>query len=233
MRKSSKKSNSLKSLLRYTFSLLGFLAGIVLLILLWRFYSDKEAASIYNNQQYEAVRPTPNANVNITDRLATVFASYHSTKPLTPTPSPVSGVTFSICTLSGSSSDAEELLFLDLLNQYRRQNGKTALTLNTKLTDAAKWLSNDMATKNYFDHTDSQGRSPFDRMRAWSYNYSAAAENVLAGNATALSGLEAWKNSPAHNANMLGNYTEIGIGRACVTTSTYKWYWTTKFGTPL
>ena len=43
--------------------------------------------------------------------------------------------------------------------------------------------------------------------------------------------MDAWKNSPGHNQNMLdGSWTEIGIGRAYNSGSTYGWYWTTTFG---
>jgi uncharacterized protein YkwD len=152
----------------------------------------------------------------------------------TSTPSPTATtVAPNTCTLSSASTDSEEMAFLGLINQYRQQNGKTALTLNTKLTDASKWMSNDMASKNYFSHTDSQGRSPFARMQAFGYSYSAAAENIFAGDYRASVAMQSWKDSPGHNTNMLGNYKDIGIGRACTSSSSYKWYWTTKFGTPL
>jgi uncharacterized protein YkwD len=136
------------------------------------------------------------------------------------------------CVAGSAAAEGEELAFLDKINQYRQQNGKPALTLNGQLNDSSNWMSNDMATKNYFSHTDSQGRSPFDRMRAFGYSYSAASENLYAGKASADGAFESWRNSPGHNTNMLGNYREIGIARACNANSTYKWYWTTNFGTP-
>jgi uncharacterized protein YkwD len=93
-------------------------------------------------------------------------------------------------------------------------------------------MSQDMANKNYFSHTDSLGRDPFMRMAAFGYNYPhTAGENIAAGMDSAQAAFTAWKNSPGHNANMLGSgYTVIGIGRAYNSSSTYGWYWTTDFG---
>jgi uncharacterized protein YkwD len=140
--------------------------------------------------------------------------------PSTPPPVAVTGL------------DGEESAFLTLINQYRQANGKAALTLNQNLINSSKWLSGDMANKNYFNHTDSQGRDPFKRMSDFGYGLNTyKAENIAAGFSTAAQALDAWKNSPGHNANMLdGNYKVIGIGRAYNPNSVYKWYWTTDFG---
>ena len=134
--------------------------------------------------------------------------------------------------LVATSLDGEESAFLTLINQYRQANGKPALTLNQNLISSSKWLSGDMASKNYFDHKDSQGRDPFTRMSDFGYGLNTyKAENIAAGFTTAAQALEGWKNSPGHNANMLNaNYKVIGIGRAYNSDSTYKWYWTTDFG---
>jgi uncharacterized protein (TIGR03437 family) len=93
-------------------------------------------------------------------------------------------------------------------------------------------MSGDMAAKNYFSHTDSQGRDPFVRMSAFGYNYQTyKGENLAAGYADPASTFNQWKNSASHNAAMLnGNYSVIGIARVYGGSSTYKWYWTTDFG---
>src|SRR5438876_585982 len=63
------------------------------------------------------------------------------------------------CTVSDLSVDSEEQGFLALINTYRSQNGAGALTMSANLNRAASWMAFDMATKNYFDHTDSLGRT--------------------------------------------------------------------------
>jgi uncharacterized protein YkwD len=131
-----------------------------------------------------------------------------------------------------ASLDKEEQTFLNLINQYRQSKGKGPLTLNQNLLNASKWMSQDMASHNYMDHNDSQGRDPFQRMGAFGYNFNTwKGENVAAGYETANAVMVGWQNSPHHDENMLNdNYHTIGIARAYNPNSTYKWYWTTDFG---
>jgi uncharacterized protein YkwD len=126
--------------------------------------------------------------------------------------------------------DAEESAFVVLINAYRLQNGLGKLQVSAALTQSSKWMSTDMAAKDYFSHTDSLGRDPFTRMTTFNYGYGGyEAENIAAGNASAQDTFTQWKNSPGHNANMLGaNYNVIGVGRA--SGGGYGWYWTTDFG---
>lgn len=128
--------------------------------------------------------------------------------------------------------DSEEQVVLRLINEYRAQNGLVQLRASVALTRAADWLSVDMASKNYFSHTDSQGRNPFVRMGAFNYNYpTSKGENIAAGYNDAVRTFNQWKNSAGHNATMLNpNYRVIGIARANNPNSRYKWYWTTDFG---
>jgi len=134
--------------------------------------------------------------------------------------------------LSGVSLDAEEAAFCRTINTYRAQNGLGSLRVSASLTKAAKWDTADMAQKNYFSHTDSLGRDPFQRMTAFGYNYrTAEGENIAAGNATAAATFNQWKASAGHNQNMLSSaYKVIGIGRSYSAAATYGWYWTTDFG---
>jgi len=128
--------------------------------------------------------------------------------------------------------DGEEQAFLTLINNHRTQNGLGTLSLNTQLTNSSDWMSNDMATNNYFSHTDSLGRDPFQRMAAFGYDYNTwKGENLAAGADTAQGAFNLWKNSAGHNANMLNaNFKVIGIARVYGAGSTYGWYWTTDFG---
>lgn len=129
-------------------------------------------------------------------------------------------------------AEQEEALFLQLINEYREQNGVPVLEINSYLQTASQWLSEDMADKNYFSHTDSLGRDAFQRMAYFGYDLATSkGENIAAGYTTAASVMVGWKNSPGHNANMLNsNYRVIGIGLAYGEASDYGWYWTTDFG---
>jgi hypothetical protein len=128
--------------------------------------------------------------------------------------------------------DADEQAFVTLINNYRQQSGRVPLKISDKLQTAAEWMSGDMGAKGYFSHTDSLGRDPFQRMTAFGYTYSTTkGENIAAGNSTAADTFTQWKNSSGHNANMLNaNYRVMGIGRAYVAGSPYRYYWTNDFG---
>ena len=96
--------------------------------------------------------------------------------------------------------DAEEQAFLGIINSYRAQNGLGTLSLNTELNNAGDWMSNDMAAKDYFSHTDSLGRDPFQRMADFGYTYNTwKGENLAAGVETAQGAFDLFKNSPGHN----------------------------------
>ena len=138
------------------------------------------------------------------------------------------------CTVADLTFDSEEQAFLTLINSYRAQNGKGALTASVNLNRAASWHDHDMATKNYFSHTDSLGRSSNTRMKQCDATVPGSGENIAAGTYrdTAQEVFDAWKASSGHNANMLnGSFKQIGIARFYTSTSKYKWYWTTDFST--
>jgi uncharacterized protein YkwD len=136
------------------------------------------------------------------------------------------------CTVADNTFDSQEQAFLGLINTYRAQNGRPALAVSTNLNRSASWLAQDLATKNYFSHTDSLGRDPSTRAQQCGYP-SGAGENIAAGTFedTAQEAFDAWKASSGHNANMLNStYKQIGIARYYNANSTYKWYWATDFG---
>jgi uncharacterized YkwD family protein len=121
---------------------------------------------------------------------------------------------------------------VDLTNQQRAANGCGALKVNATLAQVAQAHSADMAANNYFSHDSQNGQSPFDRMTAAGYHFSAAAENIAAGQRTPSDVVTAWMNSEGHRANILNcTYTEIGVGYA--TGGSYGTYWTQDFGKPM
>lgn len=137
------------------------------------------------------------------------------------------------CSTSAAGYDSEETAFLQLINNYRQQNGLGTLTSSPTLDKSAAWKSQDMAANAYFAHDDIPiGRAWNQRISDCGYNFGGwIGENIAAGMATATDAFNAWKNSAGHNANMLSvNYNAIGIGRAYVAGSPYGWYWTTDFG---
>jgi uncharacterized protein YkwD len=119
------------------------------------------------------------------------------------------------------------------INSFRAGKGLSTLRVSDTLTNAAKWMSSDMASRDYFSHTSSDGRSPTQRMADAGYPaYSTwTGEDLAAGYASAAQVLQGWINSPAHYAVLTNAaYRSIGVGRAYVAGSTYGSYWTADFG---
>lgn len=134
-------------------------------------------------------------------------------------------------TAHAESLDPEENTLWTLINEYRQESGLPPLGLNDELMAAAEWMSDDMATKDYFSHTDSLGRTPKQRMVANGYvQNTRTGENLISGVETAQIALDMWKRSPGHDAIMLGPFWAIGIARAYDEDSAYGWYWTVDFG---
>lgn len=130
------------------------------------------------------------------------------------------------------SFSEEERLFINKINDYRRDRGLKPLKISTKLCKSAQLMAQDMADNpdliNH-QHTDSQGRSPSERAAIYGYT-DGVGENLAAGYETAKKVYMAWKDSADHNANMIDQDYEV-IGIALVTSNNnYKWYWVNTFG---
>ncbi len=134
--------------------------------------------------------------------------------------------------------DSDELQVLQLINDYRQDNGVGNLLLSDTLSVAAEHHSQDMAHYGFFGHYSASssyyaaGSAPWDRMRAEGYDYNTfMGENIAVGCESAERCFELWRNSPAHNAAMLdGRYKVIGVARLNAPGSVHGWYWTTDFG---
>jgi uncharacterized protein YkwD len=139
---------------------------------------------------------------------------------------------------AGVSYSSEEIAFVQLLNEYRISNGLQPLLVSDMISEACDRHNSDMGKYRFFDHYTqgsdwfAVGASPWDRMAASGYNYNTyKGENIAAGYSTAASVFQGWKNSPGHNANMLGaNYQVLGVSLVYVSGSPYGSYWTTDFG---
>jgi uncharacterized protein YkwD len=129
---------------------------------------------------------------------------------------------------------AEEQEVVELTNQIRRENGCEPFRVSPQLGKAARDHSEDMATRNYFDHTSPDGLDLWTRMRSAGYRFTLAAENIAAGQPSPDEVVQDWMESPGHRENILNcALTEIGVGYASNTSSRYGVYWTENFGTPI
>ncbi|MEK3797405.1 CAP domain-containing protein [Peribacillus sp. FSL H8-0477] len=112
-----------------------------------------------------------------------------------------------------SEISAFEKEVVALTNAERSKQGLKALEMDTELSKVAGIKSQDMKDKNYFDHTSPTYGSPFDMMKSFGINYSAAGENIAMGQTTPQQVVTSWMNSEGHRANILSaNFTHIGVG---------------------
>lgn len=149
---------------------------------------------------------------------------------------------------SGNPS-AEEQYVLELINRARMNPagegarlginineglpaGRSAvvrppLAMNEKLLAVARAHSEDMFTRNFFAHTNPDGKDTFDRMTAGGYNFTSAGENIAFGSTQMARALEdllmvdAGIPGRGHRVNLLDIrpasqnafvFREIGIG---------------------
>ena len=103
----------------------------------------------------------------------------------------------------------------DLTNASRVNNKLGILTWEDTVKVTAKKHSEDMAINNYFDHTNLDGESPFDRMLDDGIKYTMAGENLAYGQYSSIFAHEGLMNSLGHRENILQEgFTYLGVGVA-------------------
>ncbi|MFE4967776.1 CAP domain-containing protein [Streptomyces sp. NPDC056660] len=111
-----------------------------------------------------------------------------------------------------SEAAAAEAEVLKLVNEERAKVGCSALSVNSSLTKLAEAFSEDMAARDFFDHTDPDGKTPWDRAAAAGIA-NLGGENIARGQATAQAVMDAWMNSEGHRANILNcDFKTLGVG---------------------
>ncbi|WP_406506406.1 CAP domain-containing protein [Streptomyces sp. NBC_00212] len=101
---------------------------------------------------------------------------------------------------------------MSLVNLERAQAGCSPVSASPALASLATAFSDDMAARGFFDHTDPDGRTPWDRA-AKAGVQGLGGENIARGQADAKAVMDAWMNSPGHRANILNcEYKSLGVG---------------------
>ncbi|WP_432832189.1 CAP domain-containing protein [Dactylosporangium sp. CA-092794] len=160
---------------------------------------------------------------------ATKPSTAPATKPPTTPPATKPATTPTTTQPAAGGYTAIENEVVTLTNTYRQANGCGALRIDSRLVAAARAHSTDMATKNFFDHTGSNGSTFVQREAAAGYTTGASAENIAWGYRTAKDVVDGWINSPGHRANILNcQSVAVGVGLAYKADGTP--YWTQDFG---
>jgi uncharacterized protein YkwD len=111
-----------------------------------------------------------------------------------------------------------------LVNQRRSAANCSAVTVDTRLAQAATAHAEDMASRGYFSHSTPEGVTFDARIRAAGYDLGQAAENIAFGQPSAQSVMDAWMASADHRANILNcSLRNIGMGLAYDADNTPYW----------
>jgi len=125
---------------------------------------------------------------------------------------------FSFITLAkpgvlGIASDISVSEIIRLTNVEREKAGLTPLKENTTLAQSAGAKASDMFSYNYWAHISPTGKTPWDFIKKFGYQYSAAGENLARDFDKSPQVVVAWMASPSHRENLLSDrFSEIGVG---------------------
>ncbi|MFJ9682983.1 CAP domain-containing protein [Streptomyces sp. NPDC101194] len=113
---------------------------------------------------------------------------------------------------ASATADSAQAAVLALVNQERAKVGCSPVTTSSALTSLAQNFSDDMAARGFFDHTDPDGRTPWDRASKAGVQ-GLGGENIARGQADAQAVMDSWMNSDGHRANILNcDYKTLGVG---------------------
>jgi uncharacterized protein YkwD len=120
---------------------------------------------------------------------------------------------------------------IDLINKARTDAGRAALTVNPKLSAAARAHSLDMACNNFMHHSGSDGSWTGDRLTSAGYTNPFYVELLAIG--LPQDAMNQWKIDKAQWTSLLNaRVTDIGVGYVFSKFSAYGGYWTVVMGGP-
>jgi uncharacterized protein YkwD len=125
--------------------------------------------------------------------------------------------------LDATAAKVDTAAARDMISIYRTNHGLSRLTLDPALQAAAEEQALAMARADRMSHD--VGGSLMSRLNG-RLDHTRGVENISAGYHTLAEAFSGWRDSPAHNKNMLNpNMRRMGIATAYVAQSKYKVYW--------
>ncbi len=101
---------------------------------------------------------------------------------------------------------------VELTNNERAKLGLPSLTMDARLSDAARRKAADMLNNNYWAHVSPSGTKPWSFILAAGYNYLHAGENLARDFTNPDTAVAAWMASPTHRDNIVSaRYRDIGV----------------------
>lgn len=101
--------------------------------------------------------------------------------------------------------------FLELINQYRLENGLGSLKIDEKILNVARLKCQDMVKNNYFSHVSDQYGSLYELLTNCGIKYSFASENIVKADDIETA-VKLLVNSKQHEENIVNSqYNATGI----------------------
>lgn len=112
-----------------------------------------------------------------------------------------------------------------LVNEYRQSLDREILTFDSSLSVIATIRAQEIAKSGKFSHHRPDDKGYFSTLfQEYGFNSGNAGENLAKTYKTAEEAVQAWRESPTHNACILNeNWTKTGIGIAQMEDGTYIW----------
>ncbi|MFE5938393.1 CAP domain-containing protein [Streptomyces sp. NPDC056470] len=161
--------------------------------------------------------PTPSKTAAKPSKTATPTKTAVPTRTAKPKPAPTTAKPVPTRTTPPaaptlSRAAAAEAEVVRLVNQERAKVGCTPVRSDSALAALAGAFSTDMAARGFFDHTDPDGDTPWDRASQAGVS-GMGGENIARGQVDAAAVMDSWMNSDGHRANILNcDYKTLGVG---------------------
>ena len=191
------------------------------------------------DEQIAGREPSDGSSGGPPDRPSTGLATLLSS--LATRPAHAQGAPGTVGSPGETDYSSAEIETLNLINDYRQENGLGTLELSDMISTASARYAHDMAKYDAYRNPEAHVSGPSDyyfegavltdRMNAEGYYGSAYGENIAAGQATPQEVFTAWRESPGHNEMMLNpEMNVIGIGFVENPETSYEEFWVTNFG---
>ncbi len=126
------------------------------------------------------------------------------------------------------SLNTKEQNLLNEMNIYRNAQWLTSLALNTKLSQAAIILAEDMAKLDYFTHVSPEGVWYIQRLALVWYDFDYVSENLGQWDTNAALIVKLWSESPVHEVNLFNEKAdEVWVAY------TRDHYWVAVYASPI
>ncbi|MFF4353478.1 sigma-70 family RNA polymerase sigma factor [Streptomyces sp. NPDC001530] len=192
--------------------------------------ADLTASRAVETSPSAPTSPSPSAS---TSKKASASTTPHPAKKSVPAPRQSARPTQSAASTPQAQSVPTDTVaqVVALVNKERAAAGCGPLKEDAQLEKAAQGHSDDMAARNFFEHTNPDGADPGQRITAAGYRWSTYGENIAQGQQTPEAVMDSWMNSPGHRANILNcSFKDIGVG---VHRGSGGPWWTQDFGARL